>query len=767
MNYIPGDRYFTEMLEQFESSLVSQPSAKTAKGLSRRSLMKFGVAGAGLMLAFQLPTSAKAATGKGASKDFAPNVFVRIAPDGTIVLVSKNPEIGQGIKTALPLIIAEELDADWNDVRIEDAPVNAKVYGPQMAGGSTSIPVNWDPLRTVGASARAMLVAAAAKQWKVPVGECVTEASTVIHTPTKRSLKYGQLAVAAAAQPLPDEKTLKFKTRDQYKLLGKRFTGVDNEKIATGQPVFGIDVQVPGMVYAVYEKCPAVGGKPVSFNEEQIKKMPGVKDAFMLEGNGVVTEAMPGVAIIADSTWAAFSAKSALRVVWDESKASKDSWTKIQARANAALKEAPKTVVDKIGDVDGALKTATKVFEAQYQYGFVPHAAMEPMNCTAWFKGDEMEIWAPTQIPGRGVTVVAKMLNLPEEKVTLHVTRSGGGFGRRTTPDFIAEVAAIAQRVNAPVKLTWTREDDMHHDFYRVGGFHHFKAGVDAEGKIVAWRNNNVSFTANGTDAVIGAQRPGEFPALLLPNVDNGQTLLPLMIPCGPWRAPASNTVSFAAQSFIHEIAMATGRDHLEVLLEIFGEPRHLPPQTIRALNTGRAAGVTKLAAEKIGWGTKQPKGRALGLAFYFSHAGHFAIGADVSVDSKKQITIHKLALAGDIGPIVNLSGAEMQCQGAVIDGISTMMGLQVTFENGRITQNNLHEYPILRMDQCPMNIETHFIETDIAPTGAGEPALPVVAPAVANAVFAATGERIRNMPFSLQGYTLSSSASNKDPATS
>ena len=753
MNFVPADRYFADMLAEFEGTPVSKPSK--SNGFSRRSLMKFGVAGAGLMLAFHLPTSAKAAGGKGASKDFLPNAFIHITPEGTIVLMAKNPEIGQGVKTSLPLIIAEELDADWKDVQVEQSPINPKVYGAQGAGGSTAIPTNWDLMRKAGASARAMLVAAAAQQWKVPADECVTEASTVTHTPTKRNLKYGQLAVAAAAQAVPDEKTLKLKTRDQYKLLGKRYTGVDNKKVVTGEPLFGIDVVVPNMVYAIYEKCPAVGGKPISFNEAQIKKMPGVKDAFMIEGTGVVMEAMPAVVIIGDSTWAVFNAKNALRVVWDESSASKDSWTKLTAQAREAMKQAPKNILEKNGDVDATLKTAAKVIDGDYQYAFVSHQTLEPMNCTAWFKGDEIEFWAPTQQPGRGLPQLAKQLGLPEEKVVIHQTRAGGGFGRRIPNDYMHEVAAIAQRIKVPVKLMWTREEDFRHDFFRAGGFHQFKAGVDAKGKVIAWRNHNVSFTADGKAPVTGSQRAGEFPVPLMQNAENGQTLLPLMIPCGPWRAPGSNVVSFATQSFIHEIAMATGRDHLELLLELFGEPRHMPPQTIQALNTGRAAGVTKLAAEKIGWGKQMPKGRALGLAFYFSHAGHFAAGVDVSVDASKRITIHKIAIAGDIGPIVNLSGAEAQCQGAVTDGVSTMMGLQVGFENGRITQTNFHEYPILRMNKAPMDIEVTFVPTDVAPTGAGEPALPPVAPAVANAIFAATGERIRQLPFSNQGYSI------------
>ena len=753
MNFIPADRYFADLIADYEGTSVA--TASTSTGLSRRSLMKFGVAGAGLMLAFHLPTSAKAAGGKGADKDFLPNAYVHITPDGAIVLMAKNPEMGQGIKTALPLIIAEELDADWNDVKVEQAPTNAKLYENQMSGGSRSVMTSWNLMRKVGASARAMLVNAAAQQWKVPANECVTDASTVIHTPTKRSLKYGQLAVAAAAQSVPDEKTLKLKTRDQYKLLGKRYAQVDTQKIVTGEALFGHDVALPNMLYAVYEKCPAVGGKAVSFNEEQIKKMPGVKDAFILEGNGMITQLMPGVAIVADSTWAAFNAKNALRVQWDETGASKDSWTKIRTQAHQSMKEAPKKLLNKIGDVDGAFKTAAKVVDASYEYAFVTHALMEAQNSTAWFNGDTLEVWIPSQAPGRSIPVLAKMFNMPEDKVTMHLTRSGGGFGRRGSNECAVEASAIAYRAKAPVKLMWTREDEFRHDFYRAGGFHQLKAGVDAKGKLVAWSNHNISFSSDGKEPVTGAMRPNEFPALLLQNAENGQTLLPLMIPCGAWRAPSSNVVAFAAQSFINEVAAAAGRDHLEFLLEIFGEPRHLGSQAPSDLNTGRAAAVTKLAAEKIGWGKQMPKGRGLGLGFYFSHAGHFACGADVSVDADKRITIHKLAIAGDIGPVVNLSGAEAQCQGAVTDGVSTMLGLRVGFEKGRVTESNFHEYPMLRMNKAPMNIEVSFIQTDVAPTGAGEPALPPVAPAVANAIFAATGERIRQMPFSAQGYSI------------
>jgi len=749
MNHVSfsADSYFAELMNEFEAA-----PPKAAQRFSRRSILKMsGAAGAGLVLAFAITPAAKAAAVRGA-KEFAPNAFLRIAPSGEILIYSKAPEIGQGIKTAFPLIIAEELDAAWADVRVEQAPVNPKVYGRQSAGGSTSIPNSWDQLRRAGATARAMLVAAAAKQWNVAASECTTADSAVMHAPSNRRATYAALAVQAAALPVPDPASLTLKTRAQYKLLGSRVTGVDNHKIVTGQPLFGIDQTLPGMVYAVYEKCPAVGGKVKSANLDYIKTLPGVKDAFVMEGNGVVSEVMPGVAIIADSTWHAFKAKSALQVTWDESAASKDSWTKIQAQAKNLAKQPGAQSIHKAGDVDAALRGAAKTIEAFYSYPFVSHATLEPQNTLAWFKGDSIELWAPTQTPERAMTSVAKVIGLPEDKVTLHQIRAGGGFGRRLTNDPVAEAAAISQRVNAPVKLQWTREDDMRHDFYRPGGFHQFTAGLDATGKLVAWRTHFITFSADGKAPVAGGNiNATEFPMQMLTNGEIQQTMLPLMTPCGAWRAPRSNALAFASQSFIHELAIAAGRDHVEFLLELMGEPRWMPPQTSAALNTGRAAGVIKLAAEKAGWGRPMPKGRGLGLAFYFCHQGHFAEVAEVSVEGKA-ITVHKVVVAGDIGPIINMSSAENQTEGAVIDGLSTMMNLQVGIENGRILEGNFTEYPILRMPHAPV-VEAHFIQSDFPPTGLGEPALPPLAPAVANAVFAASGMRLRSMPLRNEGF--------------
>ncbi len=739
------DAYFNSLLAEFEL----QAAPNTA--LDRRALLKLS-AGSGLVLAFWMGAPSREVGAATSPTEFAPNAYLRIFTDGKILIYAKNPEVGQGVKTSLPMIVAEELDAAWADVVVEQSAINAKLYGRQVAGGSTSIPVNFEPLRRAGATARAMLVSAAAKQWGVKDGECTTADSFVMHAATGRKLGYGELATKAAALPVPDATKLTLKTRDQFKLLGTRVTGVDNPKVVSGAPLFGVDQVVPGMGYAVYEKCPAVGGKVVGANLEHIKSLPGVRDAFVLDGNGVVQDLMPGVAIVADSTWAAFSARRHLQVEWDESAASKDSWSAASAKARELASQAGAQDIVKKGDVDQAFKGAAKKVEAFYSYPFLPHAPMEPQNCTAWFKGDSIELWAPTQTPQRGLQQVAGLLKLPEDKVTVNQTRAGGGFGRRLVNDYMCEAAAISKQAGMPVKLQWSREDDTRHDFYRVGGFHALSGALDAKGKLVGLRDHFVTFTADGKAPVIGGNiTPEEFPVPLLANAHIAQTMMPLQIPCGAWRAPKSNSVAFAVQSFIHELATAAGRDHLEFLLEIMGEPVWLAPGTPGALNTGRAAGVIKLAAEKAGWGTKLPAGRALGLAFYFSHAGHVAEVAEVSVDAQRNVKVHKVTVAADIGPIVNLSGAENQVQGSVVDGLSTMMNLSLNIEGGRIKESNFHDYPIMRMADAP-EVNVHFIQSDFPPTGVGEPALPPLAPAVANAVFAASGIRVRSLPMMTQG---------------
>jgi isoquinoline 1-oxidoreductase beta subunit len=734
----------------------AEADSKAAWGkLDRRAFLKLtGLAGGGLTLAACFGDS-PVSFAEDQIGDFTPNAFISISPDGSILIYSKNPEIGQGIKTSFPMIVAEELDAAWADIRVEQASINPDVYGRQSAGGSRSIRSSWDQLREAGATARAMLVSAAADSWGVAAGECSTAASVVTHDSTGRELTYGELASLAAKLSVPDKSTLTLKSRDDYRLVGKRITGVDNEKLVVGKPLFGIDQTLPGMLYASYSKCPATGGRVRDANLGEILALPGIRDAFVLEGNDTMSELMPGVAVVGDSTWVTQSARARLRIDWDESDASADSWSGLKEQAAVLSKKQGATILHESGDVDQAFKDATQKLDAFYSYPFVSHAPLEPQNCTAWYRDGDIEIWAPTQTPDRARNNVASVLGMSKDRVTLNQTRVGGGFGRRLMNDYVCEAAAIARRVGAPVKLQWAREDDMAHDFYRPGGFHALQASLDSHGKLSAWKDHFITFTHDGNRPVpSGDIRSGELPEGLIDNYILSQSLLPLATPTGPWRAPRSNAIAFAVQSFVHELATAAGRDHVEFLLELMGEPRWLDPGNASVLNTGRAADVIKLAAEMAGWGQPLPPGRGLGLAFYFSHAGHIAEVADVSVDSNRKITVHSVAVAADVGPIINMSGAENQCQGAVIDGLSTMLGLEITFENGRVHESNFDQYPLMRMRNAPV-VDVQFIQSDFPPTGLGEPALPPLAPAVCNAIYNASGHRVRTLPLRKEGYSV------------
>ena len=662
------------------------------------------------------------------------------------------------------MIIAEELDADWQRVRVEQAPIDTRAYGRQSAGGSRSIPAAWDQLRRAGATARAMLVTAAAQRWQLSAAELQTHDSRVSHGVSGRSLGYGELAAAAAALPVPDSASLPLKFRGDYRLLGQRIGGVDNDKIVCGQPLYGIDVQVPGMRYATLQKCPAFGGRPRAANLQEILTLPGVLDAFIVEGNGRADEVLAGVAVIAQSTWAVFKAKRALRIEWDETNAAKDSWQAAASRARRLAERPGLNSVHQSGDVGRAFAAARRQVKSFYTYPFLSHATLEPQNCTALFRDGSVEIWAPTQTPESTIRLAASTLGIAPEKVTVHQTRAGGGFGRRLKNDYACEAALISklagERAGTPValKLQWTREDDLAHDHYRAGGFRALHAAIDAEGRLSAWQDHLIGFSsdADGHKAVTGSEvSPNEFPIPLLANTRIETSHTPLQVPCGAWRAPGSNASAWVIQSFVHELAVAAKRDHREFLLEILGEPRWLEPGKEFSLNTGRAAAVIKLATEKAGWDRTRngviAKGHALGLAFHFSHAGHVAEVAEVSVSHDGRLQLHRVTVAADVGLIVNRSGAEAQCQGAVVDGFSTMLGLAVNVENGRILESNFHQYPLLRMPEAPV-VDVHFIESDYSPTGLGEPALPPLAPAVCNAIFAATGKRIRNLPLRAPG---------------
>ena len=754
-----------EQFERMMRDLVAGAGSDTTHIFSRRGFIKVASGAAGglvLGLSMGAPGEAQAQSAGPPPRPFAPGAFVRIAPNGKITLISKNPEIGQGIKTGFGVILAEELDAKWSDVTVEQAEVNRAVYGSQMAGGSMSIPRAWDELRYAGAGARAMLVAAAAKQWGVPASDLTTSDSTVIHAASGRTASYGSLATAAAALPVPDIGSLRLKSRKEYKLIGKRFTGVDNAALVRGQPLFALDVQLPGMKYASIAKCPSVGGKAKSFNAEEIKKLPGILDAFIVEGTPPVTDVMktgvlPGVAIIGKSTWAVFSARKALKIEWDTRTASKDSWTDFVKQASAlASKTQGEVVVKTKGDVDLALaaaKTHNKTVEAFYQFGFVSHAQLEPQNTVAWFKDGAVELWAPMQVPDPAL--VAAAAGLPTDKVKLNQMRVGGGFGRRTMNDFVCEAAYLSRRVEGPVQVVWSREDDMRHDAYRVGGFMGYRAGLDAQGKLSAFDAHMVSFkdTASGKVSKGGGISPNEFPADYVDDYRASQSLLPLSTPVVWWRAPGASTMAWVQQSFLHEVAVAAGRDHVEFLLELFGRRTGQAAPPAAGLDPDRAIGVIKLAADKAGWGKPLPKGHHLGLAFYFSHLAHIAEVAEVSVDASKKVTVHRVTVAADVGPVINLSAAENQCEGSVVDAIGTM-ALEVTIEDGAAQQTNFDRYPLPRMAISPQ-VDVHFVQSEHSPTGLGEPVFPPVVPAICNAIHAATGHRVRTLPITKEGFTL------------
>lgn len=748
---VNGERLYGRTLDQFE-----------VVKLDRRQFLKMtGVVGGGLMLASVAPRSIAQE-----SATFSPNGYLKIDASG-IQLFAKNPEIGQGVKTSLPMIVAEELDVAWGDVEIIQSTIDQSKYGAQFAGGSMSIPMNYMALRNAGATARALMVQAAANKWNVDKATLSTGHSQVVHSASGRKLSYMELASDAASLPLPKSSDVALKNPKQFQLLGKRITGVDNEALVKGEPLFGIDQSLPGLKYAVYQKCPAIGGKVSTANIDDIKKMSGIVDAFVLEGNGNAMELLPGVAIVANSTWEAMQAKRALQIEWDETNASKDSWKQVSMEANRLRKESGRRVVDE-GDVDAAFASSATRVSGYYQYHFVSHAPLEPQNCTALFQDGELELWAPTQTPGAAIGAAAKVVGIGPNRVTLNQLRCGGGFGRRLYNDFVCEAAAIAKRAGVPVKLQWSREDDIAYDLFRAGGFHQMDGSVDADGKATGWRDRFISFSNDGNRPVSGGGLgPGVFPYGLITNLRVEQSNLKWSNRCAAWRAPGSNVFAFVVQSFLHELANAANRDHLEVLLEVLGEPRQLGGG--RGMNTGRATGVVKLAAEKAGWGRELPEGRGMGVAFYFSHAGYVAQVAEVSVDDsegskqnrsgdsveRRRLHVHKITAASDVGPIINLSGAENQVQGSVIDGLSTMMDLSVTFENGRVQETNFDRYQMLRMPSTP-EVEVHFVDTgEHPPTGLGEPAFPPVAPAVCNAIFAASGHRVRTLPISEEGYYL------------
>ena len=690
------------------------------------------------------------------------NAYVSINADGSVTIYGPNPEVGQGVNTSLPMIVAEELDAKWDDVRCEAAPVQQQ-YGMQFAGGSLSIPMRWDEMRKVGATAKEMLCRAAATQWGVPRKELTTADSMVLHSRSGKAAHYKDLVAAASLLSVPDEADVRLKAPEQYRLLGQRISNASAEGIATGEPIFGIDAQIDGMVYASFVKCPSIGGVAKSANLEVIKALPGIIDAFILDGtpgpyNFNIRESyaiQSGVAIVGKDTWSTFKARETLRVDWDLSTASRDDSDAIEAEALAALAAGKvETEIERAGDVGAAFASAAMTADATYSTDFVSHAQLEPQGVVVSAATSAVEVWTSSQTPVFVTSNLVKLLDVTPGNITVHQLRGGGGFGRRLSNEYIYEAALISRRVGAPVKLQWKREDDMAFDYFRAPTYYRLQGAISTDGQLTGWKNLVASASADGKTANYGAgYRPYDFPGKVIPNVAVEQSFIKSQTPTGAWRAPISNVYAFAEQSFIAELAHTAGQDHRDFLLNAIGDKGWIKEGDMASLNTARARATIEAVTKAAGWGRTLPEGHGLGLAFFLSHSGHIAEVAEVSVEGKR-ITVHDVWVAADVGQVVNLSGLENQLQGSVIDGLSSMAAQSISIKKGAVVQSNYDSYPLLRMPQSP-RVHVLALNSGYRPTGAGEPALPPLAPAVCNAVFNACGERIRALPISKAGFTI------------
>ena len=741
--------------------------------IDRRSFLQLSaLAGGGLALnLYRSPLAA--AQGPGAPPDLTPQAFIHIAPDGVVTIMARASESGQGMRNMLPMLIADELDVDWKDVRVQQADLNEKIYGRQFSGGSGNTPLAWEPLRRVGAAGRQLLITAAAQTWGVPAEECTTQSGRVLHAASAHSASYGELAAKAAALPAPALSSLKLKDPKDYRIIGHSQPGVDTHAIVTGKPLFGIDVQLPGMLYAAIEKAPVFAGKVKTANIDQIKALPGVRHVLIIDG--AITPAAytpwepgmePGIAIVADTWWQAQQARKQLKVDWDLGPAAAQSSDGFTKRAAELLQAPPATTVRKYGDVDATLKLSAKVVEATYQYPFIAHVTLEPQGATAHWKDGKLEMWSTSTLPADGLGLVARTLGIQESDITTHMVRSGGSFGRRLQNDYLVEAAWIAKQIDAPVKLLWSREDDIAHDPFRPGGTVGLKGGLDAQGKLTAWRHHFVTFGDEKHSTAGGGIGADSYPAGFPPAYALYTSAQPLMLRTGALRAPGDNAYCWVAQSFLDELAHTAGRDPLDFQLELLGNTQSPwsasqrdavgdhEPTGQAVLIPERFKGVLELVAEKSGWAqrAKQP-GRGMGIAAWFCHRGYFAEVADVSVDAQNKVTVHQVWVAGDVGSqIINPAAAESMAQGGIMEGMGHL-AQEITLEDGRIQQSNFHNHPLMRMRQTP-KIEVYWRKTDYAPTGLGEPTLPPILPAVTNAIFAATGKRIRTLPLQKSGFS-------------
>jgi isoquinoline 1-oxidoreductase beta subunit len=757
---------------------MNAPADLVLANVSRRRFLQ-GLSLSGLVLAVGYPSAARAQEKKKYGADGMPNgwvdnplAFVSIAPDGTVTIVCHRSEMGQGIRTGMPMIVADELEADWKRVRVEQAPGDEKKFGNQDTDGSRSTRHFFEPMRRCGAAARMMLEAAAADRWKVPASEVEAKNHEVIHKPSGRKLGYGALAQAAASQPVPARDTLRLKDPKQFRYIGKgQLKLVDGRDIATGKAKYGIDTRFDGMLYAVVARPPVYGGKVASFDPAEALKVPGVERVVQIESSPAPPMFNPvgGVAVLARNTYAAIQGRRALKITWDDGpNGSYDSTTYKASLEESARK--PGKVVRSDGDFDAAATKAAKRHEAEYYIPHLAHATMEPMSATARIVNGKVEVWGGFQSPQGTRDNVAKRLGVSPDDVTVHVTLLGGGFGRRSKPDFALEAASLSKAVDGkPVKVTWTREDDLHNSYYHTVSVEHLEAAVDAQGKPVAWLHRSVAPTIIST---FNAEAKNEAPFELgmgvinvpfaIPNIriENPEATAHTRI--GWFRSVSNIPHGFAVQSFIAELAAAAGRDPKDYLLEVIGPPRQVSPEMLGdtwnhgesperyPVDTGRLRRVIETAAREAGWGRKLPKGRGLGIAGHYSFVSYIAAALEVAVDDKGTLTVPRVDMAVDCGPTVNPDRVRSQMEGACIMGLSLATLSEISFKNGRVEQDNFNAYEVLRMPAAPRVIRVHIIpDNDYSKPmgGVGEPGVPPIAPALCNAIFAATGKRIRQLP--------------------
>ena len=738
---------------------------------SRREFLKSSAAGgAGLLLAFYLPGIA--ARADAAEQSFKVNSYIFIDPQGDIRLVVTRSEMGQGVRTALAMILAEELDADWSRVKIEQGDCDPQ-YGDMTTGGSMSIRSTWDPLRKAGASARDMLLTAAAETWGVKKDECSASGGSVIeHKKSGRKASYGELAVRAAAVPVP--KDVPLKEAKDYRIVGTPRARVDGQHIVIGEAHYGIDTKVPGMLFAVVARPPVFGGKVRKFDASRALAVPGVKKVFEVAAvempplfgeerkpdSGHQHYLWGGVAVVAESTWQAIAGRRALAVDWDNGPGAEES-TEKQRAALAELLKTPGKELKKIGEPDAVVASAAKTVEADYETPFLAHMTMEPVNCTASLRDGKCEVWAPTQNPNGMATALASVLNLPQSALTIHITLIGGGFGRRLCIDYGVEAALISRSAGAPVKVIWTRDDDIRHDYYRPISHHRLRAGVDAQGQVTSWLHH---IAAPSTDSTfLGGEVPDTggteiagtgLPSGTVANYLLQQSFLHTAVPRGYWRAVDTNWNHFAVQSFIDEIAAATGKDPLALRRQLIASKQKPAGggdnEGETPVNVDRLLGVLNLVAEKSGWGTPLPAGRGRGIAGLYGFGSYVAHVAEVTVAKDGTLRVDRVVVAVDCGQVINPDLVAAQIEGGVVFGLTSALYDEITIQGGQVQQSNFDNYQMLRIGDMP-KVEVHLVPSHESPGGIGEPGVPSTAPAVANAIFAATGKRLRRLPFQTQ----------------